>query len=81
MSLTVKMALLSLVPWAMQAIGIVCALDTICIDLDETALEAIAADVGQFAYYILTLVSTVGLLYGLGRKVWLTLKGENRAME
>lgn len=79
-SLTVKMALLGIVPWVMQAIGIACALDTICIDLDQSALEAIATDVAQIVYYGLTIVSSVGLLYGLGRKIWRTVFGDNQAL-
>lgn len=80
-SLTVKMALLAIVPWLMQAIGLACAFDTICIELDQSAIEAVAADVAQVVYAGLTIVSSVGLIYGLVRKVWLTLAGENRALE
>ena len=81
MSLTVKMALLSVVPWVMQTLGFACALGTVCVDFDQTALEAAAANVGQAVYYLLTAVSLVGFAYGALRKVWLTLTGQNKALQ
>lgn len=81
MSLTVKMALLSVVPWVMQTLGFACALGTVCVAFDQSMLEVVAADIAQVVYYVLTAVSMLGFAYGAVRKIWRTLTGQNKALQ
>jgi hypothetical protein len=79
-SATIKFALLGVIPYLMQAAGIVCGFDYICIDLNPSTLELIASTVADTAYYLLSLVSVVGALWGASRKLYRTLTGENEVL-
>lgn len=80
-SLTVKMVLLGTIPYVMQVLGIVCALGLSCTVFDQTLLERFAAGVAEFVFLALSLVSVIGVVYGLLRKIKLTLMGENLTLK
>lgn len=79
-SLTVKFALLGIIPYAMQALSLVCEFGSQCYSIDPTLLETIASAIAEAVFYFLTLVSIGGALYGLGRKLYRTFRGENLAL-
>jgi hypothetical protein len=80
-SLSVKMALLGLIPYAMQAIGIVCGLDVYCVDVDQGTLTELAEGVGNLVFYALSVVSALGTVYGVLRKLWRSVTGTHRAFQ
>lgn len=78
-SLTVKMALLGLVPYAMQAFGITCGLNLVCPQIDANELTLIATSLSNIVYLTLSLIAAIGTAFGLVRKVTNTFEGTNAA--
>lgn len=81
MSLTVKSLLLGLIPFIMQTYGLVCTLGLSCHGFDATLLETIADLAGQLVYYGLSFIAVAGSIYGLVRKIVLTMEGNNRSLQ
>ena len=80
-SLTVKAALLGLVPYSMHALDIVCKIGYQCISIDPSLLEQIVDVVANGVFYILSLASLIGVAWGLARKIERTVNGENNALK
>ncbi len=80
-SATVKFALLGIIPYIMQAAGIACQFGYNCVELSPSLLELIFVSLADATFYILTLVSIVGTIYGATRKFYLTIIGENLAIK
>jgi fumarate reductase subunit D len=76
-SLTVKGTLLAAVPVVMQVLGFACTFGQVCIDMDADLLTAVAQSAGTLVFHILTVLGMGLAFYGLVRKVWLTLTGQN----
>ena len=79
-SLTVKAALLGLIPYTMQALDIVCQWGHTCTTIDQSLLAAIVETIANGVFYVLSLAAAFGVLVGLVRKADLTIKGQNRAL-
>lgn len=79
-SLTIKAALLGVIPWAMQALNLVCQLGHQCYDVDPNLLETTVDALANGVFYTLSLVSVGLTIYGAGRKIALTFTGRNRAL-
>ena len=78
-SLTVKMALLGVIPLIMQTLSIVCGFALICLAIDGSVLQNIAYTVSNLVYLGLSFVAGAGFLYGLVMKLWRTGTGTNAA--
>lgn len=78
-SLTVKMALLGVIPFVMQAIGITCGLHALCPAVSADQLSEIALSLSNTVFLALTLIASIGTAVGLIRKVILSLQGQNAA--
>ena len=76
-SATVLFALVGIIPYIMQAIGLACQFGSQCYDLDPNILELIATSIADGVYYSLYLVSILGTLWGLCRKLYRTFAGTN----
>lgn len=80
-SATVKFALLGLIPYIMQAAGIACQFGHNCVVLSPSLLELIASSVADATFYLLSLISIIGTIYGAVRKLYLTAIGQNVALK
>lgn len=78
-SLTVKMALLGAVPAVMQGIGLACGFHVVCVAVNADQLTTIALSVANLVYLGLSAVASIGVLYGVIRKISLTATGNNAA--
>lgn len=79
-SLTVKSAAVALIPFFMHTYGLVCQLGHSCMTINPTALEAFADALAAIVFYALSLISALGMAWGLLRKGWRTWRGENVAI-
>lgn len=79
-SLTVRSALLAGIPGMIWMLGTLCATANICIPVEDAELRMVANAAADLAFLVLSAISTAGIIYGFFRKIWLTLKGENRAI-
>lgn len=80
-SLTVKMALLGIVPLTMQTLGLVCAIGVVCTEVDQNFIERFIDAIADIVYLSTALVASLGTAYGLARKIHRTSIGQNRAMD
>lgn len=80
-SATVKFALLGIIPYIMHATDIVCRLGYECVSLDTSLLEAVATGVAEAVFLGLSLLSVIGTVVGLFRKIYLTVVGENQTLQ
>ncbi len=78
-STTVKMALLGLIPYIMQGVGITCGLNLICPAVDTNQLTQIAMSISNIVFLGLSLIAALGTIFGLARKVTKTVDGTNAA--
>lgn len=81
MSLMVRSALLGFIPYVMQATDIVCQWGHTCMLVNVSELEVLVEAVVAAVFYVLTLVSAIGVLWGAARKVWLTFTGQNQVLK
>lgn len=81
-SSTIKFALLGIIPYVLQATALACGfhLPHACVSLDQDALTAIIEGISNVAFWSLSLVSGIGTLWALIRKVGRTIQGSNRAI-
>ena len=79
MSLTIKFALVGAIPAIMQAIGLACGFNVLCIYTTPTELEAVALTIANLAYLTLSAVAAVGFILSFFRKVSRTIVGANAA--
>ena len=77
---TVKYALLGVVPVVIQALGLACGFQILCVDVAPSALEAVALAVANFVYFGLSAIAAIGFVLSFGRKVYRTAAGTNKAM-
>lgn len=80
-SLTVRAFTLGLIPYAMQATGLVCQLGYTCIDITPTLADQIVNWATNGVFYVTLIISLVGTTFGLFRKFDLTIKGQNKAIQ
>lgn len=80
-SASVKFALLALIPYAMQALDLVCSFGNQCYSVDASVLEIGIKAVADGTFYALSFVAAIGTLWGVLRKVYRTFTGQNLAMK
>lgn len=80
-SASVKFALLALIPYAIHAIRLSCGFGFGCLDISSESLTLVVENVASIVEGLLMIVALVGGIYSLVRKVVLTFKGENKALE
>lgn len=80
-SLTVKAALLGIIPLVMDVTGMVCRVGQYCINVDPSLLEQIGNGIAELTFLFFSAVSLIGMVYGLVRKAVRTLNGENLAIK
>lgn len=78
-STTVKMALLGLIPFIMQGIGITCGLHLVCPIVNVDELTGAFLSIANLVFYALSAVSIVGSVFAFMRKIVRTLTGTNAA--
>lgn len=79
-SLTVKFALLWVIPWLVKIAMLACGFGFTCISVDANWLTQLAGYVELIAYYGFALIGSLGALYAFGRKIGNTLEGNNAAL-
>ena len=80
-SLSVKFALFGAIPYLMQALSLVCDFGNQCYSVDASVFEVAFEALANGLYYLLSLISIFGTLYGLGRKLYRTVVGTNLALK
>lgn len=80
-SLTVKGILLSLIPYALHSLELVCAFGAQCYSLDANVLEVAIEAIADGVFYGLMFLSVGMTFWGALRKVWRTLSGKNLAIK
>lgn len=80
-SMAVKFALLGLVPYVLQATALACGfgLPHGCITLDQNALAAVVEALSNIVFWVLSILSALGFVYGFIRKLYRTAVGTNVA--
>lgn len=74
-------ALVGIIPYIMQAVGLACDFGYQCYEVDANLLELAFQAIADGVFYALTLVSVLGTLWGLGRKIYRTATGKNEAIK
>ena len=69
-SMAVLAALLGIIPITMQVFSLTCGLQIVCVDVTGSELKTIAETFANLTFLVLSAVSTVGVLWGLLRKLW-----------
>ncbi len=80
-SLTVKAALLGAIPVIMQVVHLACGFNVFCLNVDGDLLTQLFSAVANLVYAGLALVASIGVVYGLARKVYLSITGQNAATQ
>jgi len=78
-SASIKFALIGVIPYLMQAFDLACDFGYQCYNVDPTLLNTMVEALANGAFYLLSLISIVGTIWGLTRKLYLTMIGENQA--
>lgn len=77
---SVKFALLGVIPVVIQALGLACGFQVLCIEATPSELEAVVAAMANVLYFGLSAVAAIGFVLSFGRKVYRTAAGTNKAM-
>ena len=80
-SLSVKAILLGVIPYTLHAISIACGVGWVCLDIDGPTLNSMVEIATQLVFYIFSIIAIVGSVYGVTRKLILTIKGQNKAIQ
>lgn len=79
-SASVKYALVGIVPMIMQALNLVCGLGVQCYDLDSNLFMVGIDAIANGVFYGLSFVAVIGTFYGVARKLYRTVTGNNLAL-
>ena len=79
-SATLKFALLGAIPVIMQAIGLACGFNVLCIDTTSGELETVFSAAANVVYLCVSAVAALGTIWAFLRKVTRTVKGTNAGM-
>lgn len=80
-SLSVKAALVAIIPFFMHAVTVSCGFGLVCLGVDSTHLQEVAEVTSDIIFWVFSIVSAIGFVYGFIRKLWLTAKSENKVLE
>lgn len=78
-SLTVRAALIALIPFAMKLTLVGCTLG-VCVTTSEGELAAIANVLSNIAFWSLSLYAGIAFLVGVVRKFYTTIAGTNQVI-
>lgn len=79
-SISIKFALLAVIPYLMQALELVCQFGYQCYNVDPPLLETIVDALSNGIFYSLGLISFFGTIGGLLRKVKRSIQGNNLSL-
>jgi len=79
-SLSLKMVMLGFIPYTMQVFGLACSIGDICVTIDQSMLEALVTAAADIVFYSLTFISSIGFAWGIVRKLYRTITGQNEAL-
>ena len=79
-SLSVKMALLGIVPYALNIATAACGFGLVCLGVDAVGFNDVVEAISDTVFSGLTIVSSLGFIYGFGRKIVLSVKGRNQVV-
>jgi hypothetical protein len=79
-SASIKFALVGIVPMIMQALNLVCDFGRQCYDIDASLLMLAIDAIANGVFYALSLVAVIGTVYGVARKLYRTVTGNNLAL-
>lgn len=79
-SATLKFALLGAIPVIMQAIGLACGFNVLCLDTNAGELEQVGSAVANVVYFAVSAVAAGGTVLAFLRKVVRTARGTNAGM-
>lgn len=80
-SMTVKYALIGIIPYVMQASDMVCEFGYTCMNFSDSFLNQMVDAITLSIFGGLTVISATGAIYGLMRKVVNTWNGTNKALQ
>lgn len=80
-SLSFKAGALFLVPFLMQAYGMVCAFGYRCIDIDPSIFDTVIDMMANLIFLFFSAVATVLSLCGIFRKMYRTFTGTNEVLK
>lgn len=80
-SASIKFALLGVVPYIIHLLTLACGFGLVCLGVDTEWLNQFVEVLSQLVFWILSIISAIGFLYGSTRKVYLTAKGQNPVLK
>lgn len=80
-SLTLKMALVGVIPYIINAVGIACGFGLVCLGVDTAGLNALAEGLEKVAFFVLSTIAAIGVVVGLARKFIRSAQGTNRSFD
>lgn len=79
-SLSVRMALLGVVPFVLNFVMGACGIGLVCLGVDAEGLNQAVGVIENIVFWSLSIVAGIGFLYGFGRKLWLSATGDNKVV-
>ena len=79
-SLSVRMFTLGLVPYILSLVTAACGFGLVCLGVEADSLNTLAQMLGDIVFWSLSIVSGIGFVIGLVRKLVLTAKGNNKVV-
>ena len=79
-SLSAKAALLAIVPYILSLSTGACGLGLVCLGVEAEGLNQVVEAITNIIFWGLSIVSAIGFIYGFGRKVWLSITGNNEVV-
>lgn len=73
-SLTVRAALLGIVPIVLNVVSVACGVGIACLGIDAASLNSVIEAITNIVYAGLSIVASVGVAYGFVRKIFLTVQ-------
>lgn len=79
-SMTVKYALLGIVPYIIQITTAACGFGLVCLGVDADGFNAIVDVIADIVFWSFSIISGIGTLIGFVRKVYRSITGRNEVM-
>lgn len=79
-SLTAKAIMTSVIPFILQATHLACGV-AVCVALDQNGLTTVVGVLADIVFWVLSIYSGIGFLYGFVRKISITAAGNNPVIQ
>ncbi len=79
-SLSVKMALLAIVPYVLNIASTACGLGLVCLGVDAEGLNQFVQVSENLVLWSLSIVAGIGFMYGFFRKLYRSATGDNKVV-